>query len=692
MSKHFFCVFSLTILIVSTNLLSMHNHRLSKNYIYSRSAKKNNLKHKTVLSSSLSPVSYFKQQSITLQNNAANQYSLIFNHNQQPCITHYLIDDKHVAKLMQIGNEINFESDNSKTCNFSVQIPYQAGSLTIKTQGRFTFEKKIDAYSAFLTGKTIDFCDAFLTSNGLIIEADDCKSHAQLTCSDLLFTGKSFEVMPKSSLNLHNSLTLTAQSLLLNQGVIDSKKESLITSSLFQNSGILTSHNMRFDGDKIVNQGTLIVDNTFHCASRMFEHSGILDVSHDCIMEKGDVFSSIPSSVWNIHGDWKALIASFYLQGSFSVRNLYLKGKVFTSESPMYCIAENASLKIEEDVTNAGVIKVLELLDVDSKNVNLKKTSCIIADNADLKVNQAMQNEGTFSVKKHLSAHARSISNKGKIETNSSDIKADRYYYNSILSVLSAKNNLTINTPLSLNLFGLAHAQQLMLNSGIGLNALGIYTAKNMNVNALLSLNAGLLLPKFSTFAEMISWQNVKGLGESLFIKHVPTYGIIYATLKNVQGIYQQGKTFCSEVSSFYGQKSTGASDVIALICSTKNMLNSVKQTFCLGKQSYDSLSDSSQANNSQNSEIPSDIMTKAKDVAPHAASAMVSHYGPCANTTSIIDFNSGAAIGVNSHSSSLYNHNSNTSLYVQNTIDTRYGKNTGYLGAYNSGLPQNLI
>lgn len=688
MSKHFFYGFCLTILFVSTNLWSMHNRQLSTKYVYSRNATKKNLHQNKPLSlSSLSSMPYFKRQSVALQNNDANQYSLIFNHNQQPCITEYLIDDKYVGKLMQIGDDINFAHDNSTTCHFSLQIPYQAGSLTINTQGQCIFEKKIGVCSAYLAGKAITFSDAFFSNNGLIVESDDCKSHDQLTSSDFLFKGNSFEIMPESSLSTHNSLTLTAQSLLLNRGVIDSKKESLITSPLFQNSGTLASHNMGFNGDKIINQGTLAIGDTFHCASRLFENSGIVDVFNNCIMEKGDIFSSTPSSLWNVNGDWKSSIASFYLQGSFSIKDLYLTGKNFTSESPIHCIAENAYLQLEEDMTNAGVIKILGLLDVDSKNINLKKTSCVMVDNADLKINQAIENKGTFSVKKHLSAHSHTISNKGKIETDSSSIKADRYYYNSILSVFSAKNNLTINTPLSLNLFGLTHAQHFMINSAIDFNALGIYAAKNMNVNSLLVLNAGCLLPKFSTFSETCSWQNLRGLSESLFIKHVPVWGTIYALVKNVQGVYLQGKTLCSEVRSSYGQKNIGASDKIALICSIKSMLGSVKQTFQLGNQSYNLLSNSPPVANPENIETAPDVATKAKNVAQHLASAMVSHYGPSVNKNSLVDLNYGPAIGVNSHSSSLYSHNADVSLYLNNTIDTRYGKNTGHLGAYNLNI-----
>ena len=249
----------------------------------------------------------------------------------------------------------------------------------------------------------------------------------------------------------------------------------------------------------------------------------------------------------------------------------------------------------------------------------------------------------------------------GKMETNSSDIKADRYFYNKIFSTLSAKNSLTIHTPLSLNLFGLAHAQHLTINSILGFNALGIYAAQNMNVNTLASINAGLFLPKFSTFAEMCSWHNIRGLGESLFIRYVPIYGVMYATYKSMQGIYHQGKAFYDETGSLRKQKNVGASDTIAFICLIKNMFSSVRQTFNLGKQSYSLLSDSPKSNNSQTLEASSDAATqpsdslaadnvqnlespfdaaRAKDVAQEVISAVASHYSPSVSTNSIIDCN----------------------------------------------------
>ena len=410
MSQRLFSGFSLIILFTSINLLSMYDSKLNHKLNYSRNAETNE-QLDSLLKSPFIP--YLQQQSIILRNNDANQYPLIFNRNQQHCITQYVLEDKPVAQLIQIGNEINFASDDGKICNFSVQIPYQIGSLTINTQGNSYLRKKLMLYSTYITGKTIDFCDEFISNNGLIVDADSCKSQAQLACCDFLFNGKNFEIMPKSSLNMHNSLTLTAQSLLLNEGMVDCKNESLIKSSLFKNAGGFTSHNMRFAGHTINNPGKLTIEDTFHCASKIFNHSGILDASN-CIMEKGNVFSSTPSSVCHIRGDWKSFVTSLYLKGSFTAKNLHFVGKKFTAESPLYCIVENAYLKLQEDMINAGVIKVLGLLDIDSKNITLEKTSSIIVDNANLRVDQAIQNEGTVSVTNHLSAHAHTISNARK--------------------------------------------------------------------------------------------------------------------------------------------------------------------------------------------------------------------------------------------------------------------------------------
>ncbi len=444
MSNRFVCGFNLIILFVAFNALSMHNNKLIKSPAYFKTAKKKETQYKDVLLSCPLFVPHFKRQSVALQNNDANHYSLIFNRTQQPHITQYLLDGNPIAKLIQIDGEINFTSDAYKACNFSLQIPYHAGSLTINTQGRFIFEKKIDTHSACLTGKTIEFRDDFLSNNGLIVEANNCKTQARVECSDLLFKGKSFEI--NNWLITHNSLTLLAHSQVLNNGIVESAKESLIQSPLLENSGEFVVDNMRFEGNTVNNQGALFVEDTLYCASKTFNHSGILDVSNNCIMEKGDTFSSTASSYCRVKGDWKAFIDSLFLSGSFNVGNVHIVGKKFTAEEQLDYIAENAHLEIEEDVTNAGVIKVSGLLDVDSNNIKLEKTSWIRANDANLTVKQAIENEGTVFVRNHLSARAHYINNAGKIEANTAKINADRYFYNDKSSTLSAKNNLTINT------------------------------------------------------------------------------------------------------------------------------------------------------------------------------------------------------------------------------------------------------
>lgn len=705
MSKHFFFVLGLTILFVSMNLLSMHSHKIDNSLSYSMNNKNKEKKRKNVLYSSLSPTSYFKQKLIALHNDDVNPYSLIFSCSDQPCITQYLLDGKQVARLIQIGDEINFTSDDCKTHNFSLGNSCHANSLTITTQGQFIFKEKIDACSAYLTCKAIDFYNEFISENGFIIQADHCRNHSQLVSSDFLFKGNNFENMPKSSLIAHNSLTLLAKSLFCNKGKVDVWKDLFIRSSVFDNESTVSADNMRFKGNRVNNQGELIIRDTLSCESKEFAHSGFLTVLNDCIMKKGNHFCSTASSVLNIHGNWKAFIASMYLQGTLSVKDLYIVGKNFTSESPLHCIAENADLKLEEDMINMGVMKVLGSLNVDAENIRLEKTSDIIADNADLKVNKAIQNDGTVFVKNHLFAHARSISNGGKIEANSSAIRADRYYYNRILSIFSAKNNLAVNTPLFLNVLGFNNAQSLTINSGIGLNALGLYRAKNLNINALLSLNYGLLLPKFSSISEMCSRSNVLEFGKSLFIKYVPTYGVLYGALRNIQSNYYQVKTFCSEMSSLYKQKRVGVSDFIVVLCLAKNIFNSGKQTYSTVKQNHSFLSDISQAYEIPNAECLSNAASQVKNavqqtasfvisnpenVAQQVVSEVVSHYGPQVNTCAAFDLNRGIVVGLNNHSSSIYNSNTRASFHFQNTINTYYGDNTSYLGAYNLNIKAN--
>ena len=682
MSRPFFYGLSLTILLASTNLLSMYTNRINRNLAYPKRTEKKSSLFKELLFSAPSPIPNFKKQSITLHSNDMNLYSLIFNRSEQPCITHYLLNGQKIAQLIQINGEINFESDCGKPYHFSLQNPYQADSLTINTQGRFIFEKKINTESAFLTAKRVDFADGFFSKNGLMLQTRSCKTHAELACVDFLFTGKKLAIMPKSSLILHNSLTVIAQLALLNSGQIESKKDSLIKSPFFENLGTLTSHTMRFEGNKAINPGILTITDTFSCASELFEHSGMLD-AYNFIMEKGDLFSSTPSSVLNINRDWKAFITSVYLQGSFNIKNLHFDGKSFTTASPFHCIAETVCLKTQEDVTNEDVIKVFGLLDIDSKNIKLAPTSDITAENADFKVSKAIENGGNLSVKNNLSAHARSISNKGKIETDTADIKADRYLYNGIFSQLSANNGITIHTPLALNLLGLTHAQSLTINSGIGLNAFGIYAAKNLSTTSLFSANAGLLLPKFSSFAEMYSWQNIRGLGESLLIKHVPVLGTIYSTFKNIQGLYHQGRSICSEIGSVYSKGKLRTANIIALVCLTKNLISSGRQTSDLCQQSYSFLSNSTLIGSFPTIDV-SLAETKTREIAQQLPSTLMSLYAPSVNTDTILGVNYGGMMGCTNNSNSLLDDNYGASLYMQNTINTFEGRNSGYLGGYN--------
>lgn len=637
MSPRFFYTFGLTIFFASMNLFSMEKNQLSKSLGYSKHIEKKNLNNnKYPLFKS--PTSLLKQQSISLEGNSTDLHSLLFNRKEQPFITHYLLNGKSIGRLTQINNEINFKSNETNSPKFSLHIPYKAGSLTLTTQGALIFEGALYTHSAYLKSKTVDFFNNLISNNGLIIEADQCKSHAQLICSDFLFNGKEYTNASRSSLIAKNSATLIADSSVFNEGKIDCKKECFIKSPLCNNNGDVSSHAMIFNGNKVINSGTLTLTDSFHCATKLFEHSGMLDVFNNFIIEKADSFSSTPSSSLNVNGNWKSFITSLLLQGSVSVKNMHFAGKHFTSTPLFHGIIENASLKIQEDMINEGIIKVLGSLEVDAQNIKLTTTSDITAENADLTTSQSIRNDGTISIKNNLAGHAHSISNKGKINSYSATIKADRYLYNSIFSTLSAKTNLTIHTPISINLLGCTHAQYLTLNCAVGLNALGMYAAKNLNINSFFSANAGLFLPKFSSFAEMYSLQNIWGLGESLFIKHVPMYGTLYSTAKNIQGLYHQGRSICSEIGSVYKKGNLRTADFIALLCLTKSMVSSGQQTYQLGNQSYSLLSNISENNRTQNSETVNTPIADANEILPQLPLTFASTYnpfGPCISNTS---------------------------------------------------------
>jgi len=67
----------------------------------------------------------FEQRLETLKIDSGSGYPLVFNHYQKPSITYYLLNGRPVARLLQIKDNMHFESRGEKSYDFLLQSPLQ---------------------------------------------------------------------------------------------------------------------------------------------------------------------------------------------------------------------------------------------------------------------------------------------------------------------------------------------------------------------------------------------------------------------------------------------------------------------------------------------------------------------------------------------------------------------------------------
>ena len=87
-----------------------------------------------------------------------------------------------------------------------------------------------------------------------------------------------------------------------------------------------------------------------------------------------------------------------------------------------------------------------------------------------------------------------------------------------------AQEALTMDALAAFNIFGTMRVKKLTSRVGLDVNFLGLYQAQNSDVNALIGIQAGLYLPQISSWDDIVTQNNVMGLGETLAMTVVPTW------------------------------------------------------------------------------------------------------------------------------------------------------------------------
>lgn len=266
----------------------------------------------------------FKNRTILLQAASGNGFPIVFKQSKKPCFTHYIADDKPVGQLLQIGDIMRFESCTQKSHDFSLQNCVQAGLLAIATNGRFTFQKSVDASSVFLTCKTVNFFNTFFSNHGLTLEVDSCNNTSDVACESLYFKGQQLTCLSNSSLTASRLSDLLVKQGVLNDGAMSCGSDALINTPSLENLGTLSANNLRFVGGAFFNKGDVSIEDSFFGKCKSFDHHGSFDVRNDCVFEKVDKFFTALSSRWNVGGSWRAQVGTLLLKGDAAIGNLAL--------------------------------------------------------------------------------------------------------------------------------------------------------------------------------------------------------------------------------------------------------------------------------------------------------------------------------------------------------------------------------
>jgi len=270
------------------------------------------------------PLSLFERRVVPLASTSAHTLPLLFDQPQGMFIIDYQLDNNPVAQLIQTGDMLHFESKDPQQYDFLLSSPLKTGLFKIATPGSFSFQKPVAVKTADFTCKSIEFLDAFSSDEGLRLQVDYCDNNSAVTCTDMLFKGNQFNAMSGSSLTIHGDTALLSTQGLFNDGTISCAHNAVIYTPSFENWGTLRAGNLNFTGEKVLNEGSITIDDSFIGQCKDIDHRGKLQVAKDCLFEKVDNLTTTRSSLWHVGGNWKALVTKLYLDGNVNVGNLAL--------------------------------------------------------------------------------------------------------------------------------------------------------------------------------------------------------------------------------------------------------------------------------------------------------------------------------------------------------------------------------
>lgn len=269
-------------------------------------------------------LSFFQKRVVEVPPSNSKQLSLSFGQPEGMFVVDYNLNSKTIGRLIQTNGGISFESHDPQKYDFLLQSPVKTGKLSVDILGRFVFRKSIDSETASVSSKSVEFLEKFSSAKTISLDVDYGDNRGDIACVDFSFKGNRFNCKPKSKLTAQGSLAILAKQRLSNDGQILCTDKALISTSFFENGGILKAGNLVFDNGNIFNEGSILVDGSFMGLCKDFDHQGKVKVGADCIFEKVNNLTSSPSSSWHVGNDWKATVATLDLSGDTQVGNLAL--------------------------------------------------------------------------------------------------------------------------------------------------------------------------------------------------------------------------------------------------------------------------------------------------------------------------------------------------------------------------------
>ena len=412
------------------------------------------------------------------------------------------------------------------------------------------------------------------------------------------------------------------------------------------------------------------------------------------------------------HG--KALIDQQLLMDASKVINtgslgvgtaLAVKGNEILAEESSAMHAKSIALEAQEVVDQKGTIASENFL-TQAPDINFHGTSKVTSDKVQLQAQKTINHKGTID-SDSCATRAQVIDNSGDINSQTMKINADRWWWNS--GNVMAQEALTMDALAAFNIFGTMRVKKLTSRVGLDVNFLGLYQAQNSDVNALIGIQAGLYLPQISSWDDIVTQNNVMGLGETLAMTVVPTWARLTwkggKTLYKLPNMYEKTSCLYQQAQLLHRQKDAGISDWIPLLCETKDLIFSSMQVVRTGVETYKGIplaiqdfqhSIENSVNNSKKAEL--EIWRKSSNFIDtfdplsretllrinHGAS-LIAAYGPSCNRSTLLDFDAGVNLGVNGQSTSLWSMHSGVSAFTNNyTIDTCQGQNFGVLAVNN--------